>query len=140
MKNTQKDLKHNPISSDIAFINKVKERNANRYQLRTYKRLALDILLKLDEKGWSQKKLAEELGVSSQYVNKLVKGNEKFGGEILCKIEEVLDLPIFIQNLPSETKKLIKEDKPKSSYTKTYEGKIIPLFANSNNIPQYATM
>ena len=59
----------------------------------------------------TQKQLAEKLGVSAQYVNKLVKGNEKFGGEILVKLEEVLDMPIFVQNLPREKQELLKEEK-----------------------------
>ncbi len=123
----KKRLKDLSIFADSKLIEEIKYRNANRKELRTYKRLALEILLKLDEKRMTQKQLAEKLGVSAQYVNKLVKGNEKFGGEILVKLEEVLDMPIFVQNLPREKQELLKEEKLEPVFT----GKmavIIPIF------------
>lgn len=137
---TKKSLKEFSSIADNRLIKKIKDRNANKKQLRTYKRIALDILLKLDEPGWSQKRLADELKVTPQYVNKLVKGNEKFGGDILCKIEEILDLPIFIQNLPQETKKLVLNHKHLEVNTiRTYEATIIPMVFSSQ-IPNYAQM
>ena len=123
----KKKLKNISTFADRKLIEEIKYRNANRKELRTYKRLALEILLKLDEKRMTQKQLAEKLGVSAQYVNKLVKGNEKFGGEILVKLEEVLDMPIFVQNLPREKQELLKEEKLEPVFT----GKmavIIPIF------------
>lgn len=123
----KKRLKDLSTFADSKLIEEIKYRNANRKELRTYKRLALEILLKLDEKRMTQKQLAEKLGVSAQYVNKLVKGNEKFGGEILVKLEEVLDMPIFVQNLPREKQELLKEEKLEPVFT----GKmavIIPIF------------
>ena len=127
----KKRLKDLSIFADSKLIEEIKYRNANRKELRTYKRLALEILLKLDEKRMTQKQLAEKLGVSAQYVNKLVKGNEKFGGEILVKLEEVLDMPIFVQNLPREKQELLKEEKLEPVFT----GKmavIIPIFQHLN--------
>lgn len=123
----KKRLKDLSTFADSKLIEEIKYRNANRKELRTYKRLALEILLKLDEKRMTQKQLAEKLGVSAQYVNKLVKGNEKFGGEILVKLEEVLEMPIFVQNLPKEKQELLKEEKLEPIFT----GKmavIIPIF------------
>ena len=123
----KKRLKDLSTFADSKLIEEIKYRNANRKELRTYKRLALEILLKLDEKRMTQKQLAEKLGVSAQYVNKLVKGNEKFGGEILVKLEEVLDMPIFVQNLPREKQELLKEEKLEPVFT----GKMavrIPIF------------
>ena len=137
---TKKSLKEFSSGADARLIEKIKDRNANKKQLRTYKRIALDILLKLDEPGWSQKRLAEELDVSAQYVNKLVKGNEKFGGDILCKLEEILDLPIFVQNLPRETKKLVLQQKNQElTNVKTYKAIVIPMVFASQ-IPNYAQM
>jgi len=127
-------LKDISSSEDKTLLEEIKLRNANRKELRTYKRLALDILLKLDEKGWSQKQLADKLCVSAQYVNKLVKGNEKFGGEILIKLEDVLELPIFVQNLPSEKKELLKENKQGKNVFEKKVTKIIPLYSEVQNV------
>lgn len=141
---TKKSIEEFSSGIDTQFIEKIKFRNANRKQLRTYKRLALEILLKLDEKGWSQKRLANELEVSAQYVNKLVKGNEKFGGDILCKLEEVLDMPIFIQNLSVEKRNLLSDLdalERTNTYTLKGEAKIIPIessFFYNEKQPAYA--
>lgn len=130
----KKKLKDISSSEDIFFLEEIKLRNANKKELRTYKRLALEILLKLDEKGWTQKQLAEKLGVSAQYVNKLVKGNEKFGGEILIKLEDILDLPIFVQNLSKEKQELLKDSiQEKNLYEKSFT-KVIPLYSTAQNV------
>ena len=65
--------------------------------------------------------------VSAQYVNKLIKGNEKFGGEILIKLEEVLEMPIFVQNLPREKQELLKEEITVPVFSKKMTV-VIPLF------------
>ena len=69
-----------------------KERLKNQKWLKESKRLALRILLRLDELNITQKNLAEKLEVSPQYINKLLKGNEKFGFDILIKIQEELKM------------------------------------------------
>jgi DNA-binding XRE family transcriptional regulator len=79
----------------IDTIEKIKWRVDNRPWLRVSQSIALDILEKLEVLGWTQKYLAEQLGVSPQYVNKLVKGNENLTLETLVKLQNVLDLPIF---------------------------------------------
>ncbi len=40
--------------------------------------IAIKVLMAIDTQGTSQKELAEKMGVSAQYVNKIVKGNETF--------------------------------------------------------------
>lgn len=70
-------------------------RKENREWLRESKRIALEILLKLDDKGWKQKDLAIAMKVTPQYINKLLKGNEKFPFEVLCKIQNILDFPLL---------------------------------------------
>ena len=54
-------------TDDSNTIKKVKERQLNRERLRESQQIALKVLLKLDEMGWSQKKLAEK------YINFSVK-------------------------------------------------------------------
>ncbi len=78
---------------------KTEEKNnwciANKLWLRVSQDIAFDILEKLDDLGWTQKDLAEKMGVSPQYVNKLVKGSENLTLETLVKLQGILDIPIL---------------------------------------------
>jgi plasmid maintenance system antidote protein VapI len=85
------------LVSDIDV--KAEEKNnwliANRQWLRVSQGIAFDILEKLDDLGWTQKDLAEKMGVSPPYINKIVKGCENFTLESLLKLQEILDIPIL---------------------------------------------
>lgn len=76
-------------------VKNAKERIKNREWLKESQKLAIRILLRLDELKWTQVKLAVELGVTPQYVNKLLKGKEKFGWDNLIAIQRILDMPIL---------------------------------------------
>ena len=113
-----------------------KERLKNQKWLKESKRLALRILLRLDELNITQKSLAEKLEVSPQYINKLLKGNEKFGFDILIKIQEELKMPILygadkqekINGYTGQTKSVVlKPIKLSSNSTKKVMGKMISL-------------
>ena len=129
-----------------AVVN-AKQRIKDREWLKESQKLALRILLRLDELKWTQKKLAEELEVSAQYVNKLLKGKEKFGWDNLIAIQRILKMPILYgtqQKLDVSEKTYFNSGEialPESSEVKTEQkgkmkmGKIIPLF-NSDS-PQY---
>jgi len=73
----------------------------NRSWLRKSQEIAMLILDSLEVKGWSQKKLALEMNVSPQLVNKWVKGNENFTLDSISKLEDVLDITILV--ISSET-------------------------------------
>lgn len=114
-------------------IKEAKERVENRSWLRESKKLALRILIRLDELEWTQKNLSSKLEVSPQYVNKLLKGNEKFGFDIIVKLQEILDLPI----LYSYKKKENLEDK-KSKEFSSFGTLIIADFTNNRSkVSQY---
>lgn len=78
---------------------KTEERNswriANRQWIHVSQDIAFDILEKLDDLNWTQKDLAEKMGVSPQYINKIVKGSENFTLESLVKLQTILDIPIL---------------------------------------------
>jgi ribosome-binding protein aMBF1 (putative translation factor) len=76
-------------------LERTKQRVKNRAILRASSKIAMDILFKLDELGWTQKKLAELLEVSPQQVNKIVRGGENLTLETIVKLEEVLELQIL---------------------------------------------
>lgn len=125
-----------------------KERIKNRQWLKESQSLAVRILIKLDELGLNQKDLAERLGVTAQYVSKLLKGKEKFGWEIVIAIQSVLELPILYGYRP-------QAESNSKSYTEVLEveadlsrtdndgekeikyGKIIPLFGNQEKFESY---
>ena len=85
------------LVSDIDV--KAEEKNnwliANRQWLRVSQDIAFDILEKLDDLDWTQKDLADKMGVSPPYINKIVKGSENFTLESLVKLQEILDIPIL---------------------------------------------
>jgi transcriptional regulator with XRE-family HTH domain len=75
------------------------ERSHNREWTQLSFRIALRILQELRRQkpvnGMSQKKLADEMGVSPQYINKLVKGKENLSLETIAKIESVLGISLL---------------------------------------------
>ncbi len=80
---------------DVKTEEKNSWRIANRQWLRVSQGIGFDILEKLDELEWTQKDLAEKMGVSPPYVNKIVKGSENFTLESLVKLQEILNIPIL---------------------------------------------
>ncbi len=80
---------------DIQTVEKSKERIRKRAMLRESQTIAIKVLKKLDKLGWSQKLLAEKLGVSPQQVNKIVSGKENLTIETQVRLQEILDIPIL---------------------------------------------
>lgn len=82
-------------------IDRAKARLAKRSYSKLSNLIAFEILERLDELGWSQKKLAENMDVSPQQVNKWVKGNENFTLSTLGRLGEVLGIELV--QVPSRT-------------------------------------
>ena len=57
--------------------------------------IAIKVLMAIDAQGTSQKELAEKMGVSAQYVNKIVKGNENLSLETISKLEVALGIQLI---------------------------------------------
>src|SRR5690554_7289981 len=70
--------------------------------------IAFEILERIDELKWKQVRLAEEMKVSPQQVNKWVKGNENFTLETLVKLSEVLGIEL-IQVTPKQSANTVEE-------------------------------
>lgn len=94
MTNKEKYLQRIAGKESDAII-ETRQRIKDRAWLIQSQKLALRILIRLDELGWKKSLLAEKLEVTPQYVSKLLKGNEKFGFDILVKLENILSLNIF---------------------------------------------
>jgi len=81
-----------------------RKRIANREMLRESQRIALKVLIRLDELGMTQKQLAEKMCVSPQQVNKIVKGQENLTLETIVKLQNLLDLPLLASYAENYTK------------------------------------
>lgn len=69
-------------------------RQANNVWLRKSALIALRILRVLRDKGITQKDFAALLGVTPQYVSKILKGQENLSLETICRIEAVLEIAL----------------------------------------------
>lgn len=89
--------KFNKIATTINtnIIEEIQFRNENREWIRRSNRIATKILIALKEQNLSQKALANRMGVTPQYISKLVKGKEHFTLEICTKLEAFLGIEIY---------------------------------------------
>lgn len=95
-------------NEETQTVNRAIYRVENRKWLKASKAIAIEILFALDKLGITQKDFAEKLGVSPQYVNKLVKGSENLTLETIIKIQEILNIEILASLSPKETKNTLK--------------------------------
>jgi len=74
---------------------KNRELISNRGMYRISGRIAFWVLERIDDLGWDQAKLAQEMKVSPEFVNKLVRGKEDLKLSTIVKLQEVLNIEIF---------------------------------------------
>lgn len=79
--------------------------------------IAMRILYTLDEKGLTQKNLAEKLGKSPQWVNKICKGQQNLTIGTIKELEEALDISLFEIPPLKEEKLTLKPNKTKLTYS-----------------------
>ena len=91
----------NKISSlqESEWLEEAKIRQANlAWRNKSFKiaiRILRELRLQKHSKGMTQKKLAELMGVTPQYINKVVKGQENLTLETIVKIEDALDITLI---------------------------------------------
>lgn len=119
-------------------------KNNNDWKKRSFQiavRILREIRAQKTQNGMTQRKLAEAMGVSPQYINKVVKGKENLTLETISKIESVLgirliEIPLF------ETSQVIPFDFSESKFALSRTGSI-PISENiwsySNEIYSDAT-
>lgn len=75
------------------------ERKSNNDWINRSFKIAVRILREIrsqkPQNGMTQKKLADEMGVSPQYINKVLKGKENLTLETISKIESVLGITLI---------------------------------------------
>lgn len=111
-----------------AWLEDANWQSENRDWLDKSFRIAVRILREIRRQkplnGMTQKKLAEEMGVSAQHINKIVKGKENLTLETISKIEAVLGISLF--EVPSNTVNIPLER------THKYSLPLNPLHAKKN--------
>lgn len=116
-----------------------KERIEKRAMLRESQDIAIKVLTKLDELGWSQKDLAEKMDVSPQQVNKIVKGKENLTLLTIAKLQEILDIDILTSSFERRFKDLISSFITEfNKFTKNYKTPE-PVKEFKDNAPQAST-
>ncbi len=85
------------------WLDDAKYRIENEKWLKHSQAIALRILRTLRAKNVSQKELAEQIGVSPQQVNKIVKGRENLTLETIAKLEGALGIVLLMLPPSSES-------------------------------------
>lgn len=80
-----------------------RERIKSRAMLRESQQIAIKVLMKLDELGWSQKDLANKMEVSPQQITKIVSGKENLTIETQIKLQNILNIPVLASYYESKT-------------------------------------
>lgn len=116
----------------LALVSKEETQTIERAKTRLAKKsyseisnlIAFEILERLDELGWSQRKLADKMDVSPQQVNKWVKGNENFTIATLARLGEVLETELI--KVPNRSEVKIKPTVKLSNSTFEYTIPVTP--------------
>ena len=98
MKNVQEVLDSLVSSTPSKWREEAEWRRANRQWLRKSQEIAMTILECMASKKMTQKQLSEKMGVSAQYVSRILKGSENLSLETISKIENVLGIEILTIN------------------------------------------
>lgn len=77
------------------WLEKAKWRQENQAWLEKSALIALKILRAISDQGSSQRKLADKMEVSAQYINKIVKGSENLSLETISKLEMALGIQLI---------------------------------------------
>ena len=75
---------------DSGTIECIKERIQNRPMLRESQEIALKVLIKLDELGWSRKDLSKTMGVTPFTISKILSGKENLTIQTQIKLQNTL--------------------------------------------------
>lgn len=80
---------------DYAWLKEAIWRQENRSWLERSAQIAFQVLESLSEQKRTQKDLAESMGVSPQFVSKIVKGSENLTLETISKLERALNIQLI---------------------------------------------
>jgi len=107
-----------------------RERIKNREMLRESQKIALKVLLKLDEMKMTQKDLASKMSVSPQQVNKIVSGKENLTIETQIQLQNILDIPVLASYYENKSKEMVEQ-------IKIFTQELISAFNEQNFVSNY---
>jgi len=111
----------------LADVNK---RIKNRAMLRESQQIALKVLMKLDEFGWSQKDLAKAMEVTPQQITKIVSGKENLTIETQIKLQHIIDIPVLASYYEN---KMTEIDQRIVTFEKRVDKMVVQSIEYSNN-------
>jgi ribosome-binding protein aMBF1 (putative translation factor) len=105
---------------ESSWLEDASERKSKRFWANKSFQIAVQILCEIRNQypvnGMTQKKLAEAMGVTPQYINKVVKGKENLTLETISKIESILGIKLFeIPSKESPKNILVDNNEPKKA-------------------------
>lgn len=111
-------------------IQRNRERIKNRAMLRESQKIALKVLLKLDEMKMTQKDLATKMLVSPQQVNKIVSGKENLTIETQIQLQNILDIPVLASYYENKSKEMVE-------HIKTFTQELINALTEQDLVSNY---
>ena len=128
---TNKDKFNQLVSGeDNRTLADVKKRIKNRAMLRESQQIAIKVLMKLDEFGWSQKDLAKAMEVTPQQITKIVSGKENLTIETQIKLQHILDIPVLASYYEN---KMTEIDQRIVTFEKRVDKMVVQAIEYSNN-------
>ena len=128
---TNKDKFNQLVSGeDNSTLADVKKRIKNRAMLRESQQIALKVLMKLDDFGWSQKDLAKAMEVTPQQITKIVSGKENLTIETQIKLQHILDIPVLASYYEN---KMTEMDQRIVTFEKRVDKMVVQAIEYSNN-------
>lgn len=128
---TNKDKFNQLVSGeDYRTLADVKNRIKNRAMLRESQQIALKVLMKLDDFGWSQKDLAKAMEVTPQQITKIVSGKENLTIETQIKLQHILDIPVLASYYEN---KMTEMDQRIVTFEKRVDKMVVQAIEYSNN-------
>lgn len=99
MENIHDSLQKHKSATPSKWREAAKLRAENKEWMRYSQRIAMMMLDKMEELGFTQKAVADRMGCSQQYISKILKGTENLSIETIAKIEAALNIRIFEPSL-----------------------------------------
>ena len=128
---TNKDKFNQLVSGeDNRTLADVKKRIKNRAMLRESQQIALKVLMKLDDFGWSQKDLAKAMEVTPQQITKIVSCKENLTIETQIKLQHILDIPVLASYYEN---KMTEMDQRIVTFEKRVDKMVVQAIEYSNN-------
>ena len=118
------------LGEDNRTLADVNKRIKNRAMLRESQQIALKVLMKLDEFGWSQKDLAKAMEVTPQQITKIVSGKENLTIETQIKLQHILDIPVLASYYEN---KMTEIDQRIVTFEKRVDKMVVQAIEYSNN-------